>query len=311
MWNRLYFHRFMSFIGIGESTQHLCRSPYDLVRVETQLNFPAQALIYPIANWIHSRPSMAQEDTYLPLITRRIADEGWEVLAELECVTQLFNQTAWQKEVLDVFFLIISLASNYRRMGGFVEELDLVSLSTRLNGVGHRSDFFDRMQEVALNLRDGASLRHDVKYLVAMWFSYVRHAPLTASPEKILNAVLAKNGTEESGNYPSIYFSGLDPVTQEPLSPDEKRLQCTHSRVMLRMIRVHFHLPSNGLSREHHLPFAWLILDFCNTYQNQRLLLNLLSFSAEAQSDIAQYLKGVSVDRATSWQNVIRNRGAS
>jgi hypothetical protein len=268
---------------------------------ENELRFSSQKLTLPIAQWVYERLSMAKENNNHVFMAMRLFDEINEIEEELEKPN--FSVEAYGKEVVDALFFAISLAANIQP--GYLESIHLPSLAHRLNGIGKRSDVLDRMRSVALDIPDSKDVRREIEMFLMYWFSYVRHNQLQKSPDKILEDVLEKNGTYDSGNYPAMYFSGTDWKTGELLNDEEARQQFFHSKSMMRILRVHFQHPSDGLKPFHHLKYAHLIFDFRSSEKNQELLRQQLGVQTASNWTLDHYLRQARLDPShTSYENI-------
>lgn len=298
----------MSFTGIIESHNNLLRHPGDLIHIENSLNFSPGQLTHPVIRWILDRPPMAQENKQILYMAVRLFDEINELEEEAQRQGTAFDRKALEKEALDTLFFVISLATNLK--AGYLEDLqsDLPTLAYSYNGAGSHSNIYDIMREIAANLADSNNVGKDLKEFLRYWFSYMRHAPIEDSPEKILLDVVRKNGSWNRGNYPSVYFSGKHPVTHEMLNPDQLRQQFFHSKSMLRMLREAYGNSPAGLTLEQHQPHALLILDFEHADENQITLKRLLAFSQQTEAKIETYLESVKRNPHTSWQGLKEQR---
>lgn len=266
-------------------TIDLRNSVVDLSQRSTELNFPKKILQEMVRKWIVARPSMRLVNQDIEFMVRRFIDEVEELKHEQENRGVVFDVLNFEKEAMDALFFLFSLLSNQELLQG----IDLPSLVSRYNGIGSKSNVFERMIEVAGNVPDSLNKEKDLELLVAYSLSYWRHSPATHSPEFVMKEVIRKNGSEWSGNYPAVYFSGVDPKTREPLSPDDMQLQFQHARICLRMIREATGNNGNGLKASDHWPYRRYILNFRDAEIAQRELLALLQLPDAVRKQIMDY----------------------
>jgi hypothetical protein len=212
-------------------------APYrDIVQ---QLGRFSQAL-RAVGEWQTQRPIIEFIDSQLPIISKYTALEVHETREE----ASRGNLVETQQEATDVYFLILSIISNFKL------PVNPSEVAKNVNGQGRRSKFFDEMSEIAGNLEQKKLLR-EVELLLSHLFSYLLHSE---EPFDLLSMLNHYTLPKDRRNYPKEIFDGKDNDGNQ-IPPEE--WSKAHEVFKGRLREIRKQVPQLGVDTTFGLPYAY------------------------------------------------------
>nr|AIA19055.1 Unknown Function [uncultured bacterium] len=219
-----------------------------------------EVLYWMVSNWVRQRPNFMLSDSF-PLhvahLDRLEIDETQEEHEKIGSVAYSLRDHQW--ESADRLFLRYSLLTGQNIYPNFS------AVERSLNGQANSSSFYEKEKEITGDISD-THIDKPMEQLLLYWASSIYHMPEVTNPIKVMQEVLYKNGGEDRGNYPEMYFKDVDRYTGEKLDKDEQLVYYEHARKCLRLIRDMVKIlglkRSFGLEREDHIKYKEYIFGF-------------------------------------------------
>ncbi|HEX7018194.1 MAG TPA: hypothetical protein VF209_04790 [Patescibacteria group bacterium] len=205
-----------------------------------------------IASWLEERQAILAGDGNVEKVRDHAFGEVDEIREELE----KGDVVAQKMETLDYGWLIAGT------MWANKIEVNDPDVAMYINGVGKRSDIYDRLAEAAGNLSE-KNLEKDGHRALGLWFS-----ALAGQEATDIQADIARVRLKNEKNYNRILFSGINPQTNQPWQGEMMSLAFDVPRKHVRTIRDHYVKDrglvnrKDGLKTWDWLPYQPLIMAF-------------------------------------------------
>jgi hypothetical protein len=219
-----------------------------------------------IREWFGRRGAMVQADSDAVKVAGMVFEEVLETLEELD--RNVLDLELLTKEQVDI--LVLTMAISINKITRFTGKIpDFNHIETSINGQAPSADIYvDKMAVLTkpenIDSEDNESLMAMVTEMLILTGSFINHGP--AYPDsRYMKRMMVETHLKNDKNYPAEYLSKYHWLDGRELTVDELEQEHVHARKAMKLIRLHTGNDTNGLKREYHRPYRYLIHDFENS----------------------------------------------